>query len=117
MAYMVHAGRSATFTIDDQALTIRGGMYGRTIPLGEIDRDGAEIVTLEKGSPLAPTLRTNGLGLPGLRLGKFRLRHGSKALVYVTREEQVVHIPLTDGTSLLLTPADPDAFLTALRSP
>ena len=116
MAYMVHAGRSATFTIADGALTIRGGMYGRTIPLDEIDRDGAEIVSIEKGSPLAPTLRTNGVGLPGLQLGKFRLRNGAKALVYLTRRDRVVHIPLRNGTALLLTPADPAAFLTALRS-
>ena len=117
MAYMVHAGRSATFTIADGALTIRGGMYGRSIPLETIDRDGATIVSIDKGSPLAPTLRTNGLGLPGFQLGKFRLRNGAKALVYMTRRDSVVHLPLTDGTSLLLTPADPDAFLTALRSP
>ena len=117
MAYMVHAGRSATFTIADGALTIRGGMYGRTIPLDQIDRDGAEIVSIGKGSPLQPTLRTNGLGLPGLQLGKFRLRNGAKALVYVTRRDSVIHIPLTDGTALLLTPTDPAAFLAALRSP
>ena len=117
MAYMVHAGRSATFTIADGALTIRGGMYGRTIPLEMIDRDGTEIVSIEKGSPLEPTHRTNGLGLPGFQLGKFRLRNGAKALVYLTRREGVVHIPLSDGTTLLLTPTNPEAFLTALTTP
>ena len=57
-----------------------------------------------------------GTGLPGYQAGWFRLRNGEKALLYLTDRARAVYIPTTAGYSLLLSPADPDGFLSQLRS-
>jgi hypothetical protein len=36
-------------------------------------------------------------------------------LLYVTDRSRVVHVPTTEGYSVLISPADPDQFLSALR--
>ena len=57
----------------------------------------------------------DGTGLPGYQAGWFRLRNGEKALVYLTDRGRAVYVPTTAGYSVLLSPAEPDAFLAALR--
>ena len=64
----------------------------------------------------ADSWRRMGTGLPGYQAGWFRLRNGEKALLYLTDRARAVYIPTTAGYSLLLSPADPDGFLSQLRS-
>jgi hypothetical protein len=61
-------------------------------------------------------VRTLGTGLPGYKAGWFRLGNGEKALVYLTDLERAVYVPTRAGYSLLLSPADPQAFLNALAA-
>ena len=75
----------------------------------------ARIVDLKSDAALAPIARTNGVGMPGYRAGWFRLRSGEKALVFVTDSQRAVYLPTTEGYALIASPADPDAFLAALR--
>jgi hypothetical protein len=63
-----------------------------------------------------PARRTVGTGLPGYRAGWFRLRNGEKALLYLTDTSRAVYIPTTAGYSVLLSPAQPDEFVSALRA-
>lgn len=57
-----------------------------------------------------------GTGLPGYQSGWFRLANGERALLYLTDRSKAVHVPTTLGYSLLLSPDDPDAFLSALKA-
>jgi hypothetical protein len=54
--------------------------------------------------------------MPGYQAGWFRLRNGEKALVFVGDPTRVVFIPVRDGYSLLVSVAEADPFLSALRS-
>jgi hypothetical protein len=106
----------ARYELSPQGLTLRGDIYGRrTITPAELRADSARIVDLDREPDLTPRLRTFGTALPGYRAGWFRLRNGEKALVSITDTHRVVYLPTTDGYSLLLSPADPDRFLAAVR--
>ncbi len=61
--------------------------------------------------------RTNGIGLPNYQSGWFRLANGSAALLFVTDWSRAVVVPTTEHFDLLVSPADPQAFLTALNRP
>ncbi len=115
-------GRSALgsqttrFTLSpERGLEIRGP-YGRTIPWEVLDVEGARRVNLSNDPELRPTLRTNGIGLSGYRAGWFRLSNGSRGLLFVTDRERSVAIPTTEGFTLILSPDDPEAFLSSLRA-
>jgi hypothetical protein len=72
------------------------------------------LVDLDADSTLRPVRRTNGIGLPGLSEGWFRLANGEKALMFVTDRDGVVYIPTRDGYSVLLSTVTPDEFLESL---
>lgn len=112
----VLAARTATFDVTPEALQLRGDWYGRTIPAAAIRFDGIRRVNLATEPALKPKWRTLGTGLPGYAAGWFRLGNGEKALVYLTDRARAVYIPTTEGYSLLLSPSDPDRFISTLRS-
>ena len=109
------ASRSARFEVSSEGLRLRGDLYGRLIPARELRRDEIARVDLSARPELAPRWRTMGTGLPGFQSGWFRLRNGEKALLYLTDRSRAVYVPTTAGYSVLLSPRDPDAFVTALR--
>ena len=60
--------------------------------------------------------RTNGLALPGVRLGWFRLASDERALVFIARGETVLYVPTSDGFPVLLETPDAAGLLAALRA-
>ena len=112
--FATSGARSSRFEVSSEGLRLRGDLWGRLIPTRDLRLDQARRVTIEKTSDLAPRWRTMGTGMPGYQAGWFRLKNGEKALVYLTDRSRAVYLPTTEGYSLLLSPADPDAFLTAL---
>jgi hypothetical protein len=108
--------RGARFDISPEGLRLRGDFYGRLIPASQIRSDLAKRADFVVTPELQPFRRTMGTGLPGYQAGWFRLQSGEKALLYLTDRQRAVYIPTTAGYSVLLSPADPDAFLLALRS-
>ncbi len=107
--------RSSTFTISPAGLVIRGDLWGRTIPAMQLRGALARVVDLRSEPALAPRRRTAGTGLPGYRSGWWRLANGEKALIYVTTTERVVHVPTTEGYSILLSVSEPERFAAQLR--
>jgi len=103
--------------VDIAAAGIRlvGDLWGRRIPFEKLHVDQARRINLHQEQDYALRSRTMGTGLPGYAAGWFRLRNGEKALVYVTRQDDVVHIPTTEGYSLLLSVDAPERFLARLR--
>ena len=108
--------RAARFDVSPAGLRLHGDWYGRTIPSGQIRGQDAKRVDFAAEPGLAPRWRTMGTGLPGYQAGWFRLRNGEKALLYLTDRSRAVYVPTTAGYSLLLSPADPERFLSALRA-
>ena len=106
----------ARYELTPAGLALRGDLYGRgIIPAGELRGGSARIVDLEREPDLALKWRTMGTGLPGYKAGWFRLRNGEKALVSLTDTRRVVYLPTTRGYAVLLSPAEPDSFLAAVR--
>lgn len=100
-------------TTDATTLTVGGGAYAVSVPVAHIDRTSARRrLPGTDDTPL--TLRTNGIGMPGLSLGWFRTGKG-KAFAAVTDPAKVVILPTTAGYMLLVSPEDPDAFLAAIK--
>ena len=97
--------------VDEAQLVLKAPFYGRSIPLEAIELERARVVALDSGSELRPRVRTNGVGLPGLGLGWFKLANGEKALAALTDRRRVLYMPTDQGYALLLSLARPEAFL------
>jgi hypothetical protein len=106
--------RTSRFEVSPEGLRIRGDFYGRLIPASRLRPAEARRIDLALSPELTPSRRTFGTGLPGYQAGWFRLRNGERALVYLTDRSRAVYIPTTEGYSVVLSPADPDALLAAL---
>jgi hypothetical protein len=101
--------------ITDTGLRLSGEFYGRFIPASELNLEQSRLVDLTREPNLMPTIRTFGTGLPGYSTGWFRLRNGTKALLYLTNHKQAVYVPTTAGYSVLVSPKDPAGFLAQLQ--
>ena len=84
------------------------------ITVNKEDVTNITIVDLSEHPELKPTLRTFGAGLPGYKLGWFRLANGAKAYLAVSSDKAVV-IKLKDDTLVILTPKNIDEFIDRLR--
>jgi hypothetical protein len=111
----VYASRRARFELSPEGLAIRGDLYGRRIPAGSLLNAEAKAVDLTLDQDYRPTARTNGAGFPGYGSGWFRLGNGGKALIFVTDKRRVVYLPTREGYAVLLSVAEPERFLAALR--
>lgn len=113
--YLAYSSKTAQFEVSPQGLRISGIMYGRRIPADQLAVDQARVVDLKEDRDLRVKWRTNGAGLPGLAAGWFKLANKEKALMFVTDQRHVVYLPTRKGYVLLLSVADPEAFLVSLR--
>jgi PH (Pleckstrin Homology) domain-containing protein len=115
LATSIRGAQSSTFEIRSDGLRLRGDLWGRFIPKAQLRADLARRVDLTQEEGLRPKWRRMGTALPGYQSGWFRLRNGDKALLYLTDRTRAVYVPTTAGYVLLLSPADPDGFLSTLR--
>ncbi len=113
--YLGFLSKQTTVSVGSEALSVSGWPYGRTLTFDKLDVDKAVVVSL-KGTPYAPRARSNGVGLPGYKLGWFRLENGERGLLFVTEPEQVVYLPTLEGYSLLMSVAEPEALLDTLNN-
>jgi len=115
LLYLVLAPKLVRFEVSPEGLHIRGELYGRRIPAGELMLDQARAADLRTDTARRLARRTNGVGLPGYRSGWFRLANGEKALVFVTDQSRVVYLPTRQGYAVLLSVERPEEFLNRLR--
>ena len=113
--WVAYSSKHTRFEISEKGLHIRGELYGRLVPAKALIIEQAQRVDLRETRPYQPTLRTNGVGLPGYKSGWFKLRNEEKALVFVTDPSSVVYVPTREGYSLLMSVDRPDAFLASIR--
>jgi len=114
-SYFAYSARHVRFEVSAEGLRIRGDVYGRFVPATALLAAQAREVDLTLDWAHRPTVRTNGIGLPGYQAGWFRLGDGERALVFLTDRTQAVYVPTRGGYSLLLSPADPQAFIATLQ--
>jgi hypothetical protein len=112
----IAGARSARFEVSTEGLRLRGDWYGRLIPANQLVPAGARRVDLAKTPELSPGRRTMGTSFSGYQAGWFRLRNGESALLYLTDRTKAVYVPTTDGYAVLLSPSEPDRFLSALNT-
>lgn len=109
--YFGYSARNTKFVISQQGLRIKNCLYGRNIPKDSLIAKDIQIVDLIHDSAYRPTIRTNGVGLPGYAEGWFRLSNKEKALLFLTKKTGVVYMPTKSGYSVLLSTAEPKQFL------
>ncbi len=114
MGWVAWSMRHATFTVSSEGLSLQGDLYGRLIPLKSLKLDEAVVTNLNADRDHQPKWRTMGTGLPGYAAGWFKLRNGTKALLYVTDRTHVARIPTTEGYTVMLSVADPAALIEEL---
>ena len=115
LAYTAYSSRHSRVEVDNEGIRLVGDFWGREIPLRLLDISNARILDLTADTEYIPKRRTFGTGLPGYASGWFRLRNGDKALLYLTRRQQVAYIPTFDGYSLLLSIEEPERFIARLQ--
>jgi hypothetical protein len=113
--YFAFSSRATRYEVSPDGLAIRGTFYGRQVPWNSLIPAEGRVVDLAVTPDLQPTLRTNGLGLPGYQAGWFRLRRAGKGLVFLTDRSRVVVVPTKLGYTLLLSAAEPERLLAAMR--
>ncbi len=101
--------------ISPDSLKIRIPMYTRTISRADVLVDQIRVINMN--DPGAPKLgmRTNGIGMPGLLGGWFRLSGGGKILAAVTDRTKVVVIPTKLGYDIMASVKNPDAFIASMK--
>jgi hypothetical protein len=115
LAWSAWSTRHSRVDIEPAGIRLVGDLWGRRIPFEKLQVDQARRINLHQEPEFGLKWRTMGTGLPGYAAGWFKLRNGDKALVYVTRRDDVVHVPTTEGYAVMLTVAEPDRFLARLR--
>lgn len=96
-------------------LDVRSTMYRRRVPVAQLRLDQAEVVDLQRDRRYGIRLKTNGYSMPGFYSGHFRLQGGGKGFALVTDRARVLALPVSDGSTLLLSVDRPQALLDALR--
>lgn len=110
-----YQGKQATFSLTEQALVIRPGIYGRTIPKEDVRIEGVRVINLDYERNYQARWRMNGAGLPGYSAGWFKLNNGEKALMFVTDRSNVVYIPTRKNYSVLLSVQQADEMVNQMR--
>jgi len=101
--------------LDDNVLDVRSTMYRRRVPVAQLRLDQAEVVDLQRDRRYGIRVKTNGYSVPGFYSGHFRLHGGGKGFALVTDRARVLALPVSDGSTLLLSVDRPQALLDALR--
>ena len=109
------SAKNTRFEVTSDALSVVGAMYGRSIPIDQVDTENLKIVNMRKDRDYALTIRTNGVGLPGYLAGWFRTQGRGKALAFVTDVTSVVYIPTRLGYCVLLSTPDPERLIGSIR--
>lgn len=115
MIWLAWSMQHVRFTVSHEGLRLQGDLYGRLIPLKSLKLDEAVVANLNTDKDHQPKWRTMGTGLPGYAAGWFKLRNGTKALLYVTDRTRVARIPTTEGYTVMLSVAEPQDLIETLK--
>jgi hypothetical protein len=106
---------AVTFHASSDGLRIEGDPYGRLIKNDQLKISEARLLDLDAEPNYTPTLRTNGIGLPGYQSGWFETRGAGPALLFLADRTRAVLIPTTLGYSLIISPESPQILIDDLK--
>lgn len=115
MIWLAWSMQNVRFTVSNEGLRLQGDLYGRLIPLKSLKLGEAVVTNLNTDTDYQPKWRTMGTGLPGYSAGWFKLCNGTKALLYVTDRTHVARIPTTEGYTVMVSVAEPQALIEELK--
>ena len=113
--FLAYSSRNSRIELTDEYIKIVGDFWGRKIPINQLNASSAKIINLSLDTQYLPKRRTFGTGIPGYASGWFRLQNKEKALVYLTKRNEVVYVDTNDNYSLLLSLDNPEKFIEALQ--
>ena len=111
-----YGSRNVRFQISSAGLRVTGDLYGRLVPAAGIQAAAIRPLDFALEPQLQPRWRINGISVPGYRSGWFKLNNGEWGLLFVTDPQRVALVPTSAGYSVLLSVADPQQFVAALRA-
>jgi hypothetical protein len=103
------------FSVSMDGIKIASSFYSLSFRRSEIQVENISAVNCELDGEFRPTMRTNGIAMPGYQSGWFVTSTGSKAFV-VRRSGSCIRIPTTKGYDLLLGNTDADGAVKVLRN-
>jgi hypothetical protein len=109
------ASRRVVVGLSDQAVRVRGALFGWSVPLAALLPAKARLVDLVAEPEYRPARKGWGADVPGCSsCGSGRLRNGERARWLLTDSARVVYVPSAGGRSILVSVRDPERFLAAL---
>ncbi len=115
LVYTAYSSRYSRVEVSGEGIRLVGDFWGRSIAARQLRVSEAKILDFRRDSSYRPKRRNFGTGLPGYASGWFRLANGEKALLYLTKQREVVYLPTTNNYALMLSVEEPERFLATLR--
>ena len=110
------ASTRPTFEVAPAGLTVRGSVYGLSVPTGSIETISVRRLRGFELRTYTPRSQSRRDGLPEPEIGWSTLLDGRKVLLFVTDWSNAVVVPTTDESVLVLSPSDPDAFVSMMQN-
>lgn len=106
--------RKPTFAVTRDGLRISNSFFTRIIPAAELRTSDAIIIDFAQFPMMSPKWRLAGFHFWRRQSGWYVLKNGERALLFLTRHDQIIYIPTNKGYSILLTPENPLQFLASM---
>lgn len=103
-------------TFDGHVLEVRSTLFRRRVAVPDMQLDAAGVIDVRRHPRLALKRRRLGYSVPGFHSGHYVLKDGRKGFALLTDREHALVIPLRDGSVVMLSMAQPNAVLAALRT-
>lgn len=113
IATMLISSRYYKIEITDNQFLIKGLVYRTILNLDEIDISQIKMINMDE-EKIKMGMRTNGIHLPSLKVGWFRM-NGEKYKLYVTDKKSVLYLPTKKGYTVLISTESGDEIIKELR--
>lgn len=114
-SWVFYQSHNAEIALTDTELKLDIPFYQLQLARSELLVEQARIIDLKQEADLAPSFKTNGIGMPGFQLGWFSLKGKGRAFVAITDRSKLVLVPTTQGYNLLLSVPEGEKFLAQLQ--
>jgi hypothetical protein len=107
--------RTVHWVVSDGKLQIRSKVWNDEFPLSDLQLDRARILDLKQEPGWMPQEKHSGFNGFGYDAGRFKLRNGELADIYLAKETTALLIPKHSSVPLVVGVENPDILLTALK--
>jgi hypothetical protein len=107
--------RTVHWTVSNGELQIRSKVWNDQFPLSDLQLERARILDLKQDPGWMPQEKHFGYNGFGYDAGRFKLRNGETADIYLAKETTAILIPKRSSVPLVVGVDDPGIFLAALK--